>query len=172
MADGGRGMTEFRPGPDTVRAFRGALGRFATGVTIVTTRHDDAPVGITANSFASVSLDPPLVLWSPAKASRRYPVFARAERFAIHVLADRQGDMARRFVAEGNPFEALDWVEGTDGVPLIEGCLARFDCRTEAVHDAGDHSIVIGRVEGAKLGEGEPLVFAHGRYGRFAPDAE
>ena len=162
-------MTEFTPGPDTARAFRTALGRFATGVTVVTTCADGRPVGITANSFASVSLDPALVLWSPAKASRRYPVFAGAERFAIHVLTDGQADLALRFVAEGNPFDELDWDEGTDGTPRIEGCLARFDCRREAVHDAGDHSIVVGRVEAAKLGEGEPLVFAHGRYGRFAP---
>ena len=160
-------MTEFTPGPETARAYRTALGRFATGVTVVTTCAGGAPVGITANSFASVSLDPALVLWSPAKASRRYPVFAGAARFAIHVLGDRQAEMALRFVAEGNPFDDLDWHENADGTPLIDGCLARFDCRTEAVHDAGDHSIVVGRVEAAKLGEGEPLVFAHGRYGRF-----
>lgn len=161
-------MTDsFIPGPQTMRAFRDALGRFATGVTVVTTQTPNGPLGITANSFSSVSLDPPLVLWSPAKASRRFQPFVEAEHFAIHVLASHQSDICGGFVSEGNAFEPLEWAHSDRGTPLIEGCLARFECARHAVHDAGDHAIVIGRVLGATFGEGDPLLFVSGRYGRF-----
>ena len=169
MADGGALMSQtFVPGPDTMRAFRSALGRFATGVTVVTTQTDDGPLGITANSFSSVSLHPPLVLWSPAKSSRRFAPFTEAEHFAIHVLACHQADICGGFVTEGNAFEPLEWAQSARGTPLIDGCLARFECERHAVHDAGDHAIVIGRVLEATFEEGDPLLFVGGRYGRFA----
>ncbi|RVT85666.1 flavin reductase [Rhodobacteraceae bacterium CCMM004] len=168
MPDGGQRVSqEFVPGPDTARAFRDALGRFATGVCVVTCRSAGRPLGITANSFASVSLDPPLVLWSPAKASRRYRPFVEAGHFAIHVMADHQSAVCLGFVREGAAFDALTWSENAEGVPLIDGCLARFDCVQEAVHDAGDHAIVIGRVRSASFEEGAPLLFVAGQYGRF-----
>jgi flavin reductase (DIM6/NTAB) family NADH-FMN oxidoreductase RutF len=169
MADGGSfaPMTDFTPGPETERAFRDALGRFATGVTVVTADSDLGPLGITANSFASVSLDPPLVLWSPAKASRRYPAYEAAERYAIHVLADDQMDLCQQFSRQGTDFSGLDWRLTDDGVPLIEGCLARFDCARIAAHDGGDHLIVVGRVLRAEYREGRPLLFSSGRYGCF-----
>ncbi len=157
------------PGCDT-RALRDALGRFATGVTVITCATPDGPLGITANSFASVSLDPPLVLWSPAKASRRYAAFAGAERFAVHVLSDTQGDVGRGFVRDGAAFDGLDWSAQHDGTPLIAGCLARFHCARHAVHEAGDHSIVVGRVLAADYGLGDPLIFVTGRYGRARLD--
>lgn len=152
---------------DRDRGLRDALGRFATGVTVITCRSGGAPLGITANSFASVSLEPPLVLWSPAKASSRYAPFAGAERFVVHVMADTQADLCGAFVRRGDAFDGLDWTAAEDGTPLIEGCLARFHCVRHQMHDAGDHAIVIGRVLDARYGGGEPLVFASGRYGRF-----
>ncbi|MEM6634390.1 MAG: flavin reductase family protein [Pseudomonadota bacterium] len=160
-------MAEFRPGADSARAFRDALGRYATGVTVVTCATPDGPLGITANSFASVSLDPPLVLWSPAKASRRFGPFAEAAQFAIHVLGAEQQGVCAHFARQGHDFTGLDWSAGDDGVPLISGCLARFECSTFSRHDGGDHLIIVGRVARATMREGEALLFAHGNYGRF-----
>ena len=157
----------FDPAGDAL-AFRKVLGAFATGVTVVTAPSADGPCGITANSFASLSLDPPLVLWSPAKSSKRYPLFVAAERFAIHVLAADQLDVCRAFTRSISAFDAVDWAEGADGVPLIEGCAARFDCRLEATHDAGDHAIVVARVITAMGRECAPLVFHGGQMGQFA----
>ncbi len=170
--DGRGGVTAegFVPGPETARAFRDALGRFATGVTVVTCATPDGPLGITANSFASLSLDPPLVLWSPAKSSRRFAPFVAAGHYAIHVLSDTQGTIGDGFVRDGAAFGALDWAPNAEGVPVIAGCLARFDCARAAVHDGGDHAIVVGRVLRAAMTEGAPLVFAGGRYGGFLPE--
>lgn len=169
MADGGgtAQMEHFTPGPETARSFRDALGRYATGVTIVTCSTAEGPVGIIANSFASVSLDPPLVLWSPARASRRFPAYEAAERFAIHILGVDQKPLCSAFARDGTAFAGLDWAPSDSGVPLIEGCLARFECTREAAHDGGDHLIIIGRVHGAAFRTGEPLVFAAGSYGEF-----
>ncbi len=169
MPDGGAfpPMTSFTPSKETEREFRDALGRFATGVTVVTCATDRGPLGITANSFASVSLDPPLVLWSPARASRRFGAFEAAERYAIHILGDNQIDLCRRFSRDGFDFDELDWKSGPNGVPLIGGCLARFDCVRVAAHEGGDHLIVVGRVLEAEHREGAPLLFSSGRYGRF-----
>lgn len=173
MADGGARalMDTFIPGPETERDFRDALGQFATGVTVVTCASKDGPIGITANSFASVSLDPPLVLWSPARASRRFPYFEAARHFAIHILGEEQAAVCRAFVRDGAAFGAVDWTEGAEGVPLIDGCLARFECRREAVHEGGDHLIVVGRVTRAAYRKGAPLVFCSGCYGRFTDTA-
>lgn len=161
-------MQQVTPGPETTRAFRDALGRYATGVTVVTTQSAIGPLGITANSFASVSLDPPLVLWSPARASRRFRAFAEAEDFAIHVLGAEQESLCRRFSRDGTAFGGLDWQEGVGRTPLIAGCLARFECRTEARHDGGDHLIVVARVTRASWRDGAPLVFSAGAYGCFS----
>ncbi|MEM0947332.1 MAG: flavin reductase family protein [Pseudomonadota bacterium] len=160
-------MTSFTPSKETEREFRDALGRFATGVTVVTCATELGPLGITANSFASVSLDPPLVLWSPARASRRFPAYEAAERYAIHILGDDQTDMCRRFSRDGYDFEGLAWSPDDAGVPQIAGCLARFDCVRIASHDGGDHLIVVGRVLEAEHREGAPLLFSSGVYGRF-----
>ena len=169
MADGGvlSGMNAFQPSKETEREFRDALGRFATGVCVITTATPRGPLGITANSFASVSLDPPLVLWSPARSSRRFGAFASATHYAIHVLGEDQGDLCRRFSRSGHDFAGLDWSATEDGTPLIEGCLARFECRLAAQHEGGDHLIVVGRVVGAQYRAGAPLLFSAGRYGCF-----
>lgn len=158
---------EFVPGPDTSRAYRDALGQFATGVTIVTAQTESGPVGMTVNSFASVSLDPALVLWSPAKKSDRFAAFMAARHYAIHVMREDQGDLATDFAKNGRSFDKCDWAEGPEDVPLIKDCLARFDCVSEAQHDAGDHVILVGRVLRARLCSGKPLLFAGGKYGRF-----
>lgn len=151
----------FVPDPDNGRLLRDAFGRFATGVTVVTAASDDGCVAITANSFSSVSMEPPLVLWSPALASARYPAFARAEHFAIHVLAADQASLAWEVARNRDALQGLS--ANAEGVPVLERCLARFDCSRFALHEAGDHAIVIGRVLRASIGEGEPLAFFGGR---------
>ena len=173
MADGGDfpRMETFTPGADTARLFRDALGQFATGVTVVTCNCPQGPVGITANSFASVSLDPPLVLWSPARASKRFPHFEAADYYAIHVLEAAQLSLCEAFSRNGTGFEGISWQKSEDGVPLIDNCLARFECQLEATHDGGDHLIVVGRVLRAAFGAGAPLVFSAGSYGRFTDAA-
>lgn len=159
---------DFSPDAANGRAYRDALGMFATGVTIVTCDSDIGPLGMTANSFASVSLDPPLVLWSPARASKRCVAFETAEHFAIHVLNDDQKDHCHIFAKEGGNFQELDWSLSDQKVPLIEGCMARFQCVRHAIYDGGDHSIIVGRVLAASVKEGKPLVFSRGSFGQFA----
>lgn len=148
------------------RAFRTALGCFATGITIVTTSSADGrPVGLTVNSFSSVSLDPPLVCWSLRKASALIDCFAIGRNCAIHVLSAEQERLARRFASpEMNRFESVDWHADRDGVPILGGVLARFDCRTVAVHEAGDHCLLLARVDQHVTGPGKPLLFAGGHF--------
>ena len=160
-------MDHHTPAGKGGRGFRAALGRYATGVTVVTARTARGPVGITANSFASVSLDPPLVLWCPAKSSARFSAFTVADHYAIHVLAADQIDLCRRFARSGEDFAGLDPAETPEGLPLLHGCLARFDCAAHAVHEGGDHAILVGRVLRAFVRNGTPLLFWHGRYGDF-----
>lgn len=155
---------DFSPAADPV-AFRQALGTYATGVTIVTVPSSDGPVGITANSFASVSLDPPLVLWSPARSSRRFAYFSDAPHFAIHVLGAEHRPVCEAFTRSRSAFDAVDWSEGPHGVPLINGMAARLECSLEAAYDAGDHLIIIGRVARAQSRRTAPLVFHGGAYG-------
>jgi len=157
----------FVPGPDTQLEFRAALGSFATGVTVVTTQTDTGPIGMTANSFSSVSLDPPLVMWCPSKSSERAPFFLAAHHFAIHVIGADQRDLAAGFARAGDDFGDLDLARNDHGCPLINGCIARFECETQAIHDAGDHSIVVGRVFQAEVNDGAPLVFSRGHFGGF-----
>jgi flavin reductase (DIM6/NTAB) family NADH-FMN oxidoreductase RutF len=161
-------ITEFRPGAEQTRALRDALGRFATGVTVVTCATPDGPIGITVNSFASVSLDPALVLWSIARSSTRFAAFSTAEAYAIHILADDERDLAARFTRGGAGFEGLAIQPGPSGAPVIPGTLARFDCRLHAAHDGGDHLILLGLVERAALRDGAPLLFSQGHFGGFA----
>ena len=125
-------LNSFDPTQDA-RAFRDALGAYATGVTVVTVPSEDGPIGITANSFASVSLDPPLVLWSPAKSSKRFKYFKGTNHFAIHVLDGHQQQLCNSFTKDKSAFDGLDIVEGENSVPLIEGCLARFECTLHAM---------------------------------------
>ena len=157
----------FDPAQDNSREFRAALGRFGTGVTVITCDAGDGPLGITANSFASVWFDRPLVLGSPAKSSSRYPFFMAADHFAIHVVGAEQADLCTAFARNGNPFADFDWEMGDHNVPLLNNCLSRFECTKVAEHDGGDHSIVIARVRRVTTREGDPLLFFSGRYGGF-----
>lgn len=158
--------------PETVEArlLREALGRFATGVTVVTTQSAHGPLGMTANSFTSVSIAPPLVLWCPAKSSTRYAEFTGAAHWSVHVLGAEQLETCLRFTRGGQQFEGIEGITSPEGVPIIAGVAARFDCASHAVHDAGDHSVMIGRVLRVTVaGPGDhPLVFAAGQFGTYA----
>ena len=161
-------IQHFVPSEQTQRSLRDAFGRFATGVTVVTVGTDEGPIAITANSFASVSMEPPLVLWSPQKSSKRSQYFVTAEHFAIHVLAADQDDLCWRVAKDMRALSGLDLVENSEGVPLIDGCLARFECRQHAVHDGGDHDIIVGRVlRAAFVEEGDGLGFFKGKMNRI-----
>lgn len=159
--------TAFAPTPDNTRLLRDAFGRFATGVTVVTTTTDDGPVGITANSFSSLSLEPALVLWSPAIGSKRFDDFANARHFAIHILADDQASVCEGFVRNKRAFDGLDMTLNDHGVPLINNCLARLECKHVATHPGGDHVIVVGEVTYAQFNDGNPLGFFGGKFGVF-----
>jgi flavin reductase (DIM6/NTAB) family NADH-FMN oxidoreductase RutF len=170
MADGGQmHPTEFVPGPDAARALRDALGSFATGVTLVTIESAEGPMGFAANSFASVSLDPALVLWSPAKSSRRFSHYLGAAHYAIHVLPQSAQGLLARFARDGAGFDGLDFARNREGVPVLPQALARFECRQYATHDGGDHVIIVGEVLRAACQPGNPLIFAQGKYGGFSP---
>ncbi|NTJ41752.1 flavin reductase family protein [Agrobacterium larrymoorei] len=161
----------FVPDATTARSFRNALGTFPTGVTVVTVDTPDGPTGMTVNSFSSVSLDPPLILWSPAKTSSRHDLFANAKHFVIHVLDAEQDSLCSRFTRGGLGFAELNWQSNPEGAPIIPGTLSRFECVQSSIYDAGDHSIIVGRVLRAAHREGEPLCFARGAFGRFTVSA-
>lgn len=155
-------------------AFRHALGAFATGVTIVTTvAPDGAPVGVTASSFNSVSVDPPLVLWSLAKSAKAYPAFAAAADFAIHVLAHDQMALADIFGRSGvDKFAAVDWRVSACGVPILDHYAALFQCRVRHHYEGGDHTILIGEVTSFDRRDNAPLLFHGGTYaGGITPRA-
>lgn len=162
-------VSNVRPGFDH-RALRDAYGKFATGVTIVTTKTPDGPVGITANSFSTVSLDPPLVLWALGTHSRRFPAFAACQHYAIHVLSAGQADMCSRFARSGSDFDGLGTETNAEGIPLLPNVLARFECEIANRFEGGDHAILLGRVLRMTARAGDPLIFARGRYGRMAED--
>lgn len=160
--------TVFEPDDSNTRLLRDAFGRFATGVTIVTANTPDGVVAITANSFSSVSLTPPLVLWSPDRNSRRFPYFVEAEHYAIHVLAAEQNALCWSVAKDVYGLRALDLALNAEGVPVLENCLARFECTQKAVYDGGDHAIVLGTVNRAEMREeGDALAFFKGQVGQF-----
>lgn len=146
------------------RELRDALGRFATGVTVVTTMTPGGPLGITANSFASLSLDPPLVLWSPARVSSRFAAFEAAGNFAVHVLAIDQQPVAEHFARIGVGFERFGFDPGLGDAPLLRGCAARFECRHAARFDGGDHLICVGEVLRLAQADRPPLLYHRGGY--------
>lgn len=162
-------MTEktFTPSPDQDLAFREALGAFGTGVTVITTDTEQGPRAITVNSFASVSLDPPLVLWCLAKDSNRFGAFSDCQHYSIHIMAQEQQDQALRFARDGADFSHAEWAADTLGRPRLANCLARFDCRLHARHEAGDHLILIGHVETVMHRPGQGLIFKRGQFGKF-----
>ncbi len=149
---------------------RQALGRFATGVTIITTAAGEGKLeGLTANSFSSVSLDPPLVLWSLRRSAPSLQSFRDAGCFAVNVLASAQLGLAQHFArSQQDKFDGIAFRSGHGGCPILEGTLATFECSVETATDGGDHVIFIGRVHHAAFREGEPLIFSAGRYCRPA----
>lgn len=150
---------------------RRTLGHFVTGVTIITARGADGmPIGMTCNSFASVSLEPPLVQWSIAKSSRSYAAIATIEHFAVHVLDADQHALCQQFASkDGDRFANVPLETGLHGLPLLARHHARFECSSYARHDAGDHTILIGRVLRLCEQEGAPLVFYRGKLSGIAP---
>lgn len=158
---------------DETIQFRNALGSFATGVTIVTTVDGKTPLGMTANSFNSVSLDPKLILWSLAKSSRMLSVYEKAPGYIVHVLGQDQIDLSNTFARPSDDrFAGLDWEWSALGLPFIKGCAAHFECTSEHQYDGGDHIILVGRV---KNYHAEPdrdvLCFHRGRYACLAAES-
>ena len=153
------------------RAFREALGAFATGVTIITTCDEAGePIGVTVSSFNSVSLDPPLVLWSLAKDSRSLPAFREAGQFAVHVLAQGQEHLADRFARSGaDKFAGNPWHPSETHMPLFEKFAARFECQTVHEYDGGDHVIIVGKVLRFDTQDLQPLLYYGGSYGEYSP---
>lgn len=147
--------------------FRAALAMFATGVTIVTALDaSGAPIGLTANSFNSVSIEPPLVLWSLSRQAGSMPAFERGSHYAINILAAGQHALAERFAAKAvDRFEGVAFRAGTRGVPVLDGAAAVFECFNRSRYEEGDHVIFVGEVERCARREGaQPLIFHGGRY--------
>lgn len=156
--------------PDTnsfdARALRRTLGAFTTGVTVVTTRDAAGkPHGVTANSFSSVSLDPPLILWSQSLTSRSHPAFRESERFVVNIMADDQIAISNQFAKSiDDKFQGIATTDGLGGVPIIEGSAAYLECTKVAAYPGGDHIVFIGRVERIHRSPRRPLAFGDGRY--------
>jgi len=147
------------------QALRQCLGKFATGVTVVTCQGPGGPCGITANSFTSVSLEPPLILWNIDKRSNTLQAFFEAERFAVNVLREDQQSLAEHFArSESVSFEGIDYRLNGSAVPMLENSLACMECRTDQIIEAGDHYIIIGEIESFVSNDAEPLLFFAGDY--------
>ena len=156
-----------RPGGEE---FRSVLGHFATGVTIITAMDGGEPTGVAANSFTSVSLDPPLVLFCVARTSTTWPRIERAQRFAVNILGEHQEELSRLFATKGaDRFGQTDWHLGVGGSPVLHDVLAYLDCEFWAEYDGGDHIIVVGRVLDLGVSrQAAPLVFFRGEYVRVS----
>ena len=153
--------------------FRKVLGKYPTGVTLVSSKDDQGPFAMVIGSFGSVSLDPPLVQFMPAKESETWSRIKKTGRYCVNVLGEQQLDLSNSFFnKDKDPFEAINWSESTLGSPIIEGCVAWIDCLIGDVHEAGDHYIVIGEVQGIGATEKDegPLLFLGGAYGSFNKD--
>lgn len=154
------------------RQFRNVLGQFCTGVTIITTVDDGEPVGFACQSFAALSLDPPLVLFCPTKGSRSWAAIERTGKFCVNVLAEEQQAVCARFGSrEPDKFGGIGWEASPLGSPIIDGSLAHIDCTVETVHDGGDHYVVFGRISSmSEVKTERPLLFYRGQYTAIEPD--
>lgn len=153
--------------------FRQVLGHLPTGVVVVTANHASRPVGMSSNSFTSVSLQPPLVLFCPAKASRTWPKIAGTGAFCVNIFAAHQEEVSRRFSQRGiDRFAGVAWHERAAG-PALDDAVAWIECAIDALYEAGDHLIVVGAVQRLELGtvQADPLVFFRGRYGSFTGES-
>ena len=170
---------QFRPGEDVLvdeddpaamaaaRQFRDVLGRFASGVTVITAISGGAPVGLTCQSFTSVSLNPPLVLFVPAKTSRAWPAIQRSGKFCVNFLSADQAELSNQMASKGaDKFAGVAWQPApATGSPMIEGTLGYVDCQIQSAHEAGDHFVVVGRVLDLGTHDAEqPLLFFQGKY--------
>jgi 3-hydroxy-9,10-secoandrosta-1,3,5(10)-triene-9,17-dione monooxygenase reductase component len=156
-----------RDGAD-LELFRDALGRFASGVTVVTGTSGGVPVGFTCQSFASLSMDPPLVLFCPSRTSRAWPLIARSGFFCVNILAADQADVSHMMASRGiDKFGEVAWTpSAATGSPVLDGVLAHVDCTIEAVHDGGDHQVVVGRVQHLQVDRDDAgLLYFRGAYG-------
>lgn len=153
------------------RAFRNALGNFPTGVCVITAYGDAShpPIGITVNSFTSVSLDPPMVLWCLDKKSDRYKIFTNAKHFTVNMLAADHQDISSRLAKQGeHKLDGVKLFDTRSGPPGIQEALSTFECETAAIHEGGDHAIIVGKVTDFHTHDSPPLVFFRGRYGALA----
>ena len=160
--------------PIDPRDFRSALGTYATGVTIITAAAPDGkPYGLTCNSFASVSLNPPLVLWSLVVYSSSLTIFQNASHFTVNVLGVSQQALASKFAkSSDDKFTGVDWTPGLGNAPVLAESVANFQCRSVNRYYGGDHVIFLGAVEAYAYNATEPLLFARGAFGRFLADDE
>jgi flavin reductase (DIM6/NTAB) family NADH-FMN oxidoreductase RutF len=151
------------------RLFREVMGQFATGVVVATGCHDGMPYGFAVQSFVSLSIEPPLVALCPAKSSTSWPRIRDSGSFCINILRDNQQELCDAFARSGgNKFADFEWRTGASGSPLLKGVLAHVDCELEVEHDAGDHTIAIGRiVDLTSNGDGKPLIFYKGGFGKI-----
>ncbi len=148
---------------EDLRAYRQSLGTFPTGITIMTAAHDGKRVGLTANSFGSVSLDPPLVLWNLRAESVSLPVYRGAAHFGVNVLAWHQEDLSQRFATPAaDKFDGLSVTEGVAGTPLLDGCAVQYECKLVHEFQTGDHVVLIGEVLRYRNFHREPLIFFRG----------
>lgn len=148
--------------------FKQALGNYPTGVTIITTTDEDGtPVGLTVNSFASVSLNPLMVLWSIDHKVSTLDIFKKSGKFAVHILAENQQELCKTFASKGvDRFSTCEWVTSENGVPVIEGALAVLECVTHQLVEAGDHTILIGNVVDLSVdNEKEPMLYHRRQFG-------
>ncbi len=147
------------------REFRNALGSFATGVTIITTKDENGYVGTTASSFNTVSMDPPLILWSIDKRARALPAYEQGGHFCVNVLADDQMELSNRFARQqDDKFSGVDYKVNQHDIPMLEGCSTRFQCKTKYLYEGGDHMIIVGEVLDFDTSERDGLLFHNGRY--------
>lgn len=154
------------------KAFRNALGAYATGITVITASSEKGhPVGLTANSFTSVSLDPPLVLWCLANSAESYNDFVKADYFSVHVLHKAQQSVSEIFATRnGKKFDEVPWKKGDEGTPVLNEFLECFHCRKEQLYEGGDHVILLGEVVRLETrNEDAPLLYHQGQYNFLAP---
>lgn len=151
------------------RELRNILGCFATGITVITTTKNGENFGMTVNSFSSVSLNPPLVLWSLDKSGQSFDVFSNAEYYNIHILSEEQEAISNQFASSlDNKFLGMDYEQDNREIPVLEGCSAVLSCRLETTIEQGDHLIIVGRVFDAEKDEtANPLIFSKGRYAKL-----
>jgi len=161
-------VQSYFPGHSDTRVLRDAFGKFATGVTIVSVNSPEGPIGITINSFSSLSIDPPLVQWTVAKKASRYQAFLESAEFTVNILRAEHAQVALDFCKDSRAFDDEQWHLGSDQPPLLNTALASFRCDQKAPYDGGDHSIIIGQVVEGTFSEGAPLIFYGGEFGCFS----